>query len=58
MSQQIGGYPPASTAGSPAGQPTTQVARDEATDVGRTAADAGRQVAGTAAERPRTWRRR
>jgi hypothetical protein len=50
MSQQIGGYPPASTAGSPAGQPTTQVARDEATDVGRTAADAGRQVAGTAAE--------
>ena len=33
MSQQIGGYPPASTAGS-------QVARDEATDVGRTAADA------------------
>ncbi len=50
MSQQIGGYPPATTAGSPAGQPTTQVARDEATDVGRTAADAGRQVAGTAAE--------
>ena len=50
MSQQIGGYPPATTAGSPAGQPTTQVARDEATEVGRTAADAGRQVAGTAAE--------
>jgi hypothetical protein len=50
MSQQIGGYPPAKTAGSPAGQPTTQVARDEATEVGRTAADAGRQVAGTAAE--------
>lgn len=46
MTQQIGGYPP-----SPApGPPTTQVARDEATDVGRTAADAGRQVAGTAAE--------
>jgi len=34
MSQQIGGYPPATTAGSPAGQPTTQVARDEATEVG------------------------
>ena len=50
MSQQIGGYPPAPAAGSPAGQPTTQVTRDEATDVGRTAADAGRQVAGTAAE--------
>jgi hypothetical protein len=50
MSQQIGGYPPATAPGSPAGQPTTQVARDEATEVGRTAADAGRQVAGTAAE--------
>jgi hypothetical protein len=50
MSQQIGGYPPSTATGSPAGQPTTQVARDEAADVGRTAADAGRQVAGTAAE--------
>jgi hypothetical protein len=50
MSQQIGGYRPATATGLPTGQPTTQVARDEATDVGRTAADAGRQVAGTAAE--------
>ena len=50
MSQQIGGYPPSTATGSPAGEPTTQVARDEAADVGRTAADAGRQVAGTAAE--------
>ena len=50
MSQQIGGYPPSTATGSPAGQPTTQVARDEAAEVGRTAADAGRQVAGTAAE--------
>ena len=50
MSQQIGGYPPSPSAGSPADRPTTHVARDEATDVGRTAADAGRHVAGTAAE--------
>ena len=58
MSQQIGGYPPSTTGGVPAGQPglppdarpTGQVARDEAQDVGRTAADAGRHVAGTAAE--------
>ena len=51
MSQQTGGYPTSTASGSPYGQqPTTQVARDEATDVGRTAADAGRQVAGTAAE--------
>ena len=50
MSQQIGGYPPATGAGTPTGQPTTQVARDEAGEVGRTAADAGKQVAGTAAE--------
>ena len=50
MSQQIGGYPPATGAGTPTGQPTTQVARDEAGEVGRTAADAGSQVAGTAAE--------
>jgi hypothetical protein len=54
MSQQIGGYPPAAATGASTGaspdQPTTQVARDEATEVGRTAADAGRQVAGTAAE--------
>ena len=50
MSQQIGGYPPSTATGSPAGEPTTQVARDEAAEVGRTAADAGRQVAGTAAE--------
>ena len=49
MSQQIGGYPPATGAGTPTGQPTTQVARDEAGEVGRTAADAGSQVAGTAA---------
>jgi len=54
MSQQIGGYPSATAAGSPAGQPTTQVARDEATEVGRTAADAGRQVADTAAEQAAT----
>lgn len=50
MSQQIGGYPPATGAGTPTGQPTTRVARDEAGEVGRTAADAGKQVAGTAAE--------
>ena len=50
MTQQIGGYPPYPASGAPAGQPTTQVARNEAADVGRTAADAGRQVAGTAAE--------
>jgi hypothetical protein len=54
MSQQIGGYPPATSAGASTGQtsaqPSTQVARDEAGEVGRTAADAGRQVAGTAAE--------
>ena len=60
MSQQIGGYPPASAAGTPtgstgqpagsAGQSTGEVARDEAAEVGRSAADAGRQVAGTAAE--------
>ena len=52
MSQQIGGYP-RGTHGvrlPVRRKPTTQVARDEATDVGRTAADAGRQVAGTAAE--------
>ena len=58
MSQQIGGYPPATAPGSPAGRPTTQVTRDEATEVGRTAADAGRQVAGTAAEQAATWRRK
>ncbi len=53
MSQQIGGYPPppaSGASGAPAGQSTTQVARDEAQDVGRTAAGAGRQVAGTAAQ--------
>lgn len=50
MSQQTGGYPATTASGSTYGQPTTQVARDEATEVGRTAADAGRQVAGTAAE--------
>jgi hypothetical protein len=54
MSQQIGGYPPATAAGASTGQasaqPSTQVARDEAGEVSRTAADAGRQVAGTAAE--------
>jgi hypothetical protein len=50
MSQDIGGYPGTRATDLPNGQPTTQVARDEATEVGRTAADAGRQVAGTAAE--------
>jgi hypothetical protein len=50
MSQDIGGYPGGTATDLPNGQPTTQVARDEATEVGRTAADAGRQVAGTAAE--------
>jgi hypothetical protein len=59
MSQQYGGYPPSTTTGSTGSTgvstdpPTSQVARDEATDVGRTAADAGRQVAGTAAEQAR-----
>jgi hypothetical protein len=54
MSQDTGGYAPATAVGAstgqPSAQPTTQVARDEAGEVGRTAADAGRQAAGTAAE--------
>ena len=36
MSQQIGGYPASPATGSSYGQPTTQVARDEAAEVGRT----------------------
>ena len=50
MTQQIGGYPPSTAGGVPADQPTTQVARDQAADVGGRAGEAGRQVAGTAAE--------
>jgi hypothetical protein len=50
MSQNTGSYSPGTSAGGLGARPSTQVARDEAGDVGRTAADAGRQVAGTAAE--------
>src|SRR5215218_7959002 len=53
MSQYTSGYPPTAGA-SPSEQPTSQVARDEAGEVGRTAADAGRQVVGTAAEQAKT----
>jgi hypothetical protein len=53
MSGQISGYPQAMSAGSSTNQPTPQVARDEAAEVGRTAADAAGQVAGTAAEQAR-----
>lgn len=48
MSQHLGDYPPPPASGP--GRGPGQVARDEATDVGRSAADAGRHVAGTAAE--------
>ena len=54
MSQYTSGYPATPGAGSPSEQPTSQVARDEAGEVGRTAADAGRQVVGTAAEQAAT----
>lgn len=47
MSQQTSGLPPAAPAG---GTPTTQVARDEASEVGRTTAEAGKHVVGTAKE--------
>ena len=46
MSQYTSGYPVTPTAtgatGTPVEQPTAQVARDEAGEVARTAADAGR----------------
>jgi hypothetical protein len=54
MSQYTSGYPATPGAGSPSEQLTSQVARDEAGEVGRTAADAGRQVVGTAAEQAGT----
>jgi hypothetical protein len=54
MSQYTSGYPATTAAPSSSEQPTSQVARDEAGEVGRTAADAGRQVVGTAAEQAKT----
>lgn len=50
MSQQSTGPARRSGTGSRAAPETTQVARDEVTEVGRTTADAGKEVAGTAAE--------
>jgi hypothetical protein len=49
MTQQTGSYPAAS-ANSPNDPPTREVVREQATDVGQTAAEAGQRVAGTAAE--------
>jgi cell division septum initiation protein DivIVA len=48
MSQQTSGY--SAPAGSPTDPPTTQVARDQAGEVGRTTSDAGKRVAATAAD--------
>ena len=48
MTQQTSGY--TAPAGSHTDPSTTQVARDQATQVGRTTSDAGKHVAGTAAE--------
>lgn len=49
MTQQTSGHPPFPP-DRPTGPSTTQAARDEAADVGRSADGAGQQVAGTAAE--------
>jgi hypothetical protein len=54
MSRYSSGYPATTAGAGPGEQPTSQVARDEAGEVGRTAADAGRQVVGTAAEQAAT----
>ena len=48
MTQQTSGY--TAPAGSSTDPSTTQVARDQAAQVGRTTSDAGKHVAGTAAE--------
>jgi hypothetical protein len=53
MSYPTSGYTPAMPAGVPVDEPITQVARDESTEVGRTAADAAGQVAGTATDQAR-----
>jgi hypothetical protein len=50
MSQYTGSFQPTTSTGGPEGRPAHEVARGEAAEVGRSAADAGRQVAGTAAE--------
>jgi hypothetical protein len=54
MSQYPSGSTPASQVGVSGGSTPERVARDEAGEVGRTAADAGRQVVGTAAEQAKT----
>ena len=51
MTQDRGGFPPAGN--DPAEQPTAQLARDEAANVGRAARDAGTGVAATAADQAR-----
>jgi hypothetical protein len=48
MTQQTSGY--ATPAGYPTDPSTTEVAREQATQVGQTTGDAGRRVAGTAAD--------
>src|SRR5690348_13738607 len=53
MSQYTGGYPAAPPPVLPGDRPTTEVARDEAAEVGRTAADAAGQVAGVATDQTR-----
>jgi hypothetical protein len=53
MSDDMSGYTPVMSAGTPVNEPTTQVARDESVEVGRTAADAAGQVAGTAVDQAR-----
>jgi hypothetical protein len=50
MSQYTGSFQPTTSTGGPEDRPAHEVARGEAAEVGRSAADAGRQVAGTAAE--------
>lgn len=50
MTQQTSGHAPEASTGPGTGPATTQVARDEAVDVGRSAAAAGKNVAGTATE--------
>jgi gas vesicle protein len=53
MSQYSGSYAAATSAGDSGSRPATQVAREETAEVGRTAADAAGQLAGTAAEQAR-----
>ncbi|NMH81260.1 hypothetical protein HF577_29715, partial [Pseudonocardia xinjiangensis] len=50
MTQQTSGRPPVGATGSGTETSTTQVARDEAAQVGRTGTEAGKHVAGTAAQ--------